>query len=117
MSTTILPSRPRITSATANKYIGRNVTVIGEVQLITPHANTITLRLPDDETIIILLQKNSTTIEPNLLTEVSGKLVSRGQIESTFIKQFSQKETTTFNRKLYNDAAFIFEAQRSHYDI
>lgn len=119
MATASLPSRPRIVAGLAHKYIGKNVTVIGEVISITPtpNVNTLTLRLPDDENIIVLLQKNSTLIEPNMLTEVSGKLVSRGQIESTWIKQYTQKEAAIFNRSLYVEAAHIWDAHRTHYDI
>jgi len=112
-----MTSRHRIIAANAHKYVGRNVAIIGEVISITPHANTFTVRLPDDETMIVLLQRNSTTIEPNLLTEVTGKLVSRGQIESERIKQFDQKMTAAFNKSLYTEAASIFDAYRSHYDI
>lgn len=117
MSRASLPSRPRIIAGNAPKYIGRKVTAIGEVTNITPHANTLTLRLPDDENMIVLLQKNSTTIEPHRLTEVSGKLVSRGQIEASFVKQFDQKETAIFNRGQYVEAAHVWDAQMSHYDL
>lgn len=107
----------RIISSNAHKYLGRNVTVVGEVTTITPHANTVTLRMPDDETIIVLLQKNSTsTIEPNLLTEVAGKLVSRGQIEASHIRQYNLKETSIFNRSLYAEACLFYDAHKSHYD-
>lgn len=116
-STSTLTTRPRIISSNAHKYLGRNVSVIGEITNITPHANTLTLRLPDDETLIVLLQRNSTTIEPNLLTEVSGKLVSRGQIESTYVRQYTQKQSAIFNKNLYVEAAHIYDAHRHHYDL
>lgn len=110
-------SRPRIIGSIAHKFIGKNVTVIGEVISITPHANTVTLRMPDDENIYVLLQRNSSTIEPNLLTEVSGKLVSRGSIEAFNVKQWNAKETASFNRGLYVEAALIYDAFRLHYDL
>lgn len=112
-----LPSRPRINSSNAHKYLGRNVSVIGEITNITTHANTLTLRLPDDETLIVLLQKNSTTIEPNLLTEVAGKLVSRGQIESSYVRQYTPKATAMFNKNLYVEASRVWDAFRHHYDL
>jgi len=108
---------PRILSSQTPKYINKNVTVIGEVTNLTPHANTLTLRMPDEENMIVLLQNNSTTIEPTLLTEVSGRLVSRGQIESTWIKQFSPKETSKFNKSLYIEAMQIHDAYLDRYQI
>lgn len=117
MATTLLTSRPRIISSNAHKYLGRNVSVIGEITTITPHANTVTLRMPDDETIIVLLQRNSTTIEPDRLTEVSGKLVSRGQIESAYVRQYTHKQAALFNKSLYVEAALIYDAHRHHYDL
>lgn len=110
-------SRPRIIGSIASRFIGKNVTIIGEVISITPHANTVTLRMPDDENIYVLLQRNSTTIEPNLLTEVTGKLVSRGQIEAFQTKQWTAKETAIFNKSLYADAALAYEAHRLLYDL
>lgn len=112
-----LPRRPRILNSNAHKFVGKNVTVIGEVTNITPHANTITLRLPDDESIIVLLQRNSTTIEPGVLTEVCGKLVSRGQIEAMSINQWSQKATALFKKDLYNEAMLIKDAYDIHFDV
>lgn len=118
MSRPNLPSRPRIISSNAHKFVGRNVTVIGEVTSMTPHANTITIRLPDDGNIVVLLQKNNTTkIEPNLLTEVSGKLCSIGQLDAQWLKQFSPKQTKMFDNQLYKEAALIFDAHRNLYDI
>ena len=108
---------PRILSSQTPKYLGKNVTVIGEVTNITPHANTLTLRMPDEENIIVLLSNNSTTVEPALLTEVTGKLVSRGQIESAWIKQFSSQESAKFNRSLYIDAMKVHDAFLDHYQI
>lgn len=84
---------------------------------ITPHANTLTLRLPDEENMIVLLQKNSTTVEPNLLTEVTGRLVSKGQIESVWIKQYTSKETAKFNRTLYNEAMTILNAHLDQFQV
>lgn len=110
-------TRPRIIGSIANRYLGKNVSIVGEVISITPHANTVTLRMPDDENIVVLLQKNSSTIEPNLLTEVAGKLVSRGQIEATQIKQWSHKESALFNKNNYAEAVNIFEAYRLRYDL
>lgn len=110
-------ARPRIIGSVAHKFIGRNVTVVGEVVSITPHANTVTLRMPDDENIYVLLQRNSNTIEPNLLTEVSGKLVSRGSIEAFQVKQWTAKETAAFNRVLYTEAVLMYDAFRLHYDL
>lgn len=117
MATAPLPRRPRILNSNAHKFVGKNVTVVGEVTNITPHANTITLRLPDDESIIVLLQANSTTIEPNVLTEVSGKLVSRGQVESMSIKQWSAKATAKFKKDLYNETMLIKDAYDNHFDV
>lgn len=117
MALQTLPSRPRILSQIAHKYLGRPVSVIGEVTSITPHANTLTLRMADDESIIVLLQKNSTTIEPNLLTEVCGKLVSKGQIESSYVRQWGPRESANFNKSLYVEAVHIYEAHRNHYDV
>lgn len=117
MSRPNLPTRTRIVASNAHKYIGRNVAVIGEVTNLTPHANTMSLRLPDDENCIVLLQKNATTIEPNRLTEVAGKLVSRGQIEATWVNQFSAQETATFNKSLYAEAALVWDAQQQHCDL
>lgn len=117
MSRQDLPSRPRIVSDIAHKYLGKNCSVIGEVTSITPHANTLTLRLPDDQSLIVLLQKNSTTIEPHLLTEVAGKLVSKGQIEASYVRQWGPKESASFNKALYVDAVHIYDAHRHHYDV
>lgn len=117
MSRPSLPSRPRIIGATAHKYIGRNVAVIGEVTLISTAANSITLRLPDDETMIVLLQRGSSIPVNHLLTEVSGKLVARGTIEATWIKQFDQKQTSIFNHSQYLEAAKIWDAYYSYYDV
>lgn len=108
---------PRVDTAQTPKYMDKLVTVIGEVSNITPHANTLTLRLPDDENMIVLLQKNSTTVEPNLLTEVSGRLVSRGQIEAVWIKQFSSQETAKFNKSLFNEAMQVHDAYLEHYSV
>ena len=104
-------------ASNAHKFIGKNVCIIGEVTKITPHANTLTMRLPDDESIIVLLQKNSTTIEPNLLTEVAGKLVSRGQIEAMSINQWSAKATSMFKKDLYIETVQILDAHMNHYDV
>lgn len=119
MSTIAFPAKPtpRITSSQTPKNIGKLVTVIGEATSITPHANTLTLKMADDENIIVLLQRNSTTVEPNLLTEVSGKLVSRGQIESVWVKQYSPKETAKFNRSTFVEAMKFQEAYLDHYQV
>lgn len=117
MSTFPAKPSPRIISSQTPKYIGKLVTVLGEVTSITPHANTLTLKMPDDENIIVLLQKNSTTIEPHLLTEVSGKLVSRGQIESVWIKQYSPKETAKFNKAAFNEAIQVQDAYLDQYQV
>lgn len=113
------PSRAttRIISSQTPKYTNKLVTVIGEVTSITPNANTLTLKMPDDENMIVLLQKNSTTIEPHLLTEVSGKLVSRGQIESQWIKQYTPKQTAQFNKSLYNEACQIWDAYLDYFQV
>lgn len=108
---------PRIITSQTPKYLGKLVTVVGEVSSITPHANTLTLRLPDDENMIVLLQKNCTTVEPNLLTEVSGRLVSRGQIEAVWLKQFTSKETAKFNRALFIEAIQVHDAYLEHYQV
>lgn len=110
-------TRPRILSSNAHKYLGRNVTIIGEVISINPTAATLTLRMPDEESIIVLLSKNATTVEPNLLTEVSGKLVSKGQVESSHIKQWSPKATSIFNKTLYREAVNFYDAHMQHFDI
>lgn len=112
-----LPSRPRIVGATAHRYVGKNVTAIGEAISISPQANTLTLRLPDDENVIVLLQKDSQKCEPHLLTEVSGKLVCRGQLEAFWVKQFDQRESAIFNRSLYVEGAHVWNAHLNHYDI
>lgn len=113
-----LPSRPRVIGSQAVSYIGQNITVIGEAISVVPHANTLTIKMPESDNMIVLLDKrNSTTIDLNLLTEVTGKLVSRGQIEASFIKQFDAKETAKFNKSLYIEAAKIYAAHREHYDI
>jgi hypothetical protein len=84
---------------------------------MTPHANTLTLRLPDDENMIVLLPKNPTTVDLNLLTEVSGRLVSRGQIEAVWVKQYSPKETAKFNKTLFNEAMQIQDAYLEHFQV
>lgn len=113
-----LPTRPRILGSQAVSYVGQNVTVIGEALSVVPHANTLTIKMPEADNMIVLLdKKNSTTIDLNLLTEVSGKLVSRAQIDANFIKQFDARETSKFNKTLYIEAAKIFAAHRDHYDI
>lgn len=117
MATVNLTSRPKIVGSQTGKFVGQQVTVVGEVLSITPHANTLCMRLADEENIIVLLQKNSTTIEQNLLTQVSGKLVSRGQIECTHIKQFDSKATLVFNKSLFVEAAQVYDAHRRFYDI
>ena len=109
-----LPFRPRVTVSTIPKYIDKHVTILGEVTKITLNAKTVTIRLTDEDNIIVLLDKNSTTIEPNLLTEVSGKLVSRGQIEATSVKQFNAIATKNFNRKLYADACAVLDATQGY---
>ena len=108
---------PRIIMSQTPKYIGKLVTVIGEVTNITPHANTLTLVMPDDEKMIVLMQGNSTVINPNVLTEVTGKLVSRGQIESVWIKQFTPKETARFNRSSYVEAMQVQDAYLEHFQV
>lgn len=117
MSRAPLPNRPRILSQNAHQFVNQKVSVIGEVISIVPHANTLTLRMPDDENMIVLLQKNTTTIEPNLLTEVWGTLVSRGQIDATWVKQFNLKETAQFNKNLYVETAQVLNAHREHYNV
>lgn len=117
MNNSLNTSYPRIVGSIAHRFIGKNVSIIGEVISITPHANTVTLRMPDDENVYVLLQKNSTTIEPNLLTEVHGKMVSRGSIEATRVKQWTAKETAIFNKSLQVEAALVYDAQRLHYDL
>lgn len=109
-------SRPRIIGANASKYIGKDVIVVGEAISINLKATTMTLRLPDDETIIVLLQKNTTTIEPNLLTEVHGRLVSRGNIEAAAVIQHSVKDTADFNKKLYCEFSHISDAFHNYYE-
>lgn len=114
------PSKPspRIITSQTPKYIGKLVTVIGEVTNIIPHANTLTLRLPDDENMIVLLQKNnSTLVELHQLTEVSGRLVSRGQIEALWLKQYSPKETAKFNKTIFNEAMQIQDAYLDHFQV
>lgn len=117
MSANLNTSYPRIIGKNAHRYIGKNVSIIGEVISITTNANTVTMRLSDDENIYVLLQKNSTTVEPNLLTEVYGKMVSRGSIEAVKIKQWTAKETAMFNRSLQAEACDIYEAHRLQYDL
>lgn len=107
----------RIIGENANLYIGKTVCVIGEVISMNTAVNTLTLRLPDDQQIIVLLKRNSTLIEPNRLTEVGGKLVSRGQIEATSVKQFDTKQSALFNKELYIAMSHIFHAHNSHYII
>lgn len=110
-------AEPRIVSAQTPKYINKLVTIIGEVVSITPHANTLTLRMPDDENMIVLLQNNATTVEPTLLTEVSGRLVSRGQMEATWVKQFTAKETAMFNKALYVEAVQVMNSCLEHIQV
>lgn len=117
MTRSELPARPRIIGSQAVSYVGQNVTVVGEALSVVPHADTLTIKMPESDNMIVLLQKNSTTIDLNLLTEVSGKLVSRAQIEASSIKQYNAKETAKFNRSLYIEAAKVYAAHRSHYDI
>lgn len=102
----------------AHKYIGKQVSVIGELTSINTSVNTLTLRLPDDETMIVLLPAKQTNhVEPHLLTEVAGKLVSRGQIDANLIKQYSAKETSIFNKSNYVDAVKTIEGFRHEYDV
>lgn len=111
------PKRPRILSHTAHKYIGKNVAVTGQVISITAHANTLTLRMPDDENLIVLLpQGNSTRIEPNLLTEIGGRLVSKGQVEASYIRQYDVKGTASFSAEHYKEWLNFTEAFPNHYD-
>lgn len=108
-------SRPRIIGENSKKYVGRDVIVLGEAISINMKANTINLRMPDDETIIVLLQHNTTTIEPNLLTEVHGKLISRGNIEAVAVIQFAPQDATTFNKKLYCEMSQVMDAFPDYY--
>lgn len=118
MSPNTLPSRPRIIASMAHKYIGKQVSVIGELTSINTNVNTLTLRLPDDETMIVLMSpRNPTHVEPYLLTEVAGKLVSRGQIEASLIKQWNAKETGIFNKSNYVETIKILEGLRNEYDV
>lgn len=118
MASKTLPPRPRIISSMAHKYIGKQVSVIGELTSVNTNVNTLTLRLPDDETMIVLLPaRHQNPVEPHLLTEVAGKLVSRGQIEASLIKQFSAKETSMFNKANYVETIKTLEGFRAEYDV
>lgn len=118
MSRKDFPSRPRVVSGNLHKYVSRYVTIIGEVVAVTPAAGTISINMPDSTRMIVLLPKNNaTTVENNLLTEVYGTLVSKGQVEAMWIKQYTQKETAMFNKSLYQEAGDFLEAHRSYYDV
>lgn len=110
-------SYQRIIGANASDYIGKYVCIIGEVISMNTSAKTLTLRLPDDEQIIVLLSKNTTLVEPNRLTEVAGKLVSSGQIEAASLKQFDQKQTALFNKDLYIQMSHVAHAHKNYYEI
>lgn len=114
------PSKPtpRIITSQTPKFINKLVTVVGEVTQITPHAGTLTLRLTDDENMIVLLQKNNATVvDMHLLTEVSGRLVSKGQIEADWVKQYSSKDTAKFNKTLFNEAMQVQDAYLEHFQV
>lgn len=109
-------SRPRIIGANARKHIGKDVIVVGEAISLNMTAKTVTLRLPDNETIIVLLQNNSSTIENHLLTEVHGRLVSQGNIEATAVIQHSSENTRLFNTKLYCEMSHLMDAFPNYYE-
>lgn len=119
MSRTVFTTRPRVIGSNSAKYLNKEVTIIGEVTSITRQANTLQIRQPDDETMIVLLSRQSLdqNIELNLLTEVTGRLVSRGQLDASWVKQYDAKQTAVFNKQLYIDAANIMDAHRRQYDI
>lgn len=111
------PYRARIIGSNAAKYITKPVVVVGEVISMVPAANSITIKTSDDTNIIVLLQKNSSPVELNLLTEVSGKLISLGQMEATHVKQWSAKATALFNHSLYVSAVETFDGFHNYLSI
>ncbi|KAG9511367.1 Arf-GAP with coiled-coil, ANK repeat and PH domain-containing protein 1, partial [Fragariocoptes setiger] len=95
-------SRPRVLAEYYHKFQNQEVVVIGDVVSITTNANTMTLRTPDDDTMIVLLSSgNSQLLEPSRLTEVTGKLLSRGQIEANSLRQFAPEMAHKFDREAY----------------
>lgn len=119
MSRTQNPTRPRIIGSNSVRYLNKNVTIVGEVTSITAQANTLQIRQLDDETMIVLLPRQGLgrPVELNLLTEVTGKLVSRGQLDATGLIQFDAEQTALFNKQLYIDSALLMDAHRRHYDV